>query len=134
MRAGIAPHIVYETSQAQAGVQLAREGLGGMFGSGFALSVDVPGMAAVPVVVFSDFTCPFCHVTEAALRRLEDEGAAAPRYAAFDMLAGREVRVELDGQWQHGTALGLADDGALRVRIDGRERLLHAGEVSVRAA
>ncbi len=50
------------------------------------------------------------------------------------MLAGREVRVELEGQWQHGTALGLADDGALRVRIDGRERLLHAGEVSVRAA
>jgi predicted DsbA family dithiol-disulfide isomerase len=42
-------------------------------------------MAAVPVVVFSDFTCPFCHVTEAALRRLEDEGVAAPRYAAFEL-------------------------------------------------
>jgi predicted DsbA family dithiol-disulfide isomerase len=42
-------------------------------------------MAAVPVVVFSDFTCPFCHVTEAALRRLEDEGLAAPRYAAFEL-------------------------------------------------
>jgi len=32
-----------------------------------------------------------------------------------------------------GTALGLADDGALRVRIDGNERVFHAGEVSVRA-
>lgn len=32
-----------------------------------------------------------------------------------------------------GTALGLADDGALRVRIDGSERVFHAGEVSVRA-
>jgi predicted DsbA family dithiol-disulfide isomerase len=42
-------------------------------------------MAAVPVLAFSDFTCPFCHVTEAALRRLEDEGLAAPRYAAFEL-------------------------------------------------
>jgi predicted DsbA family dithiol-disulfide isomerase len=42
-------------------------------------------MAAVPVVVFSDFTCPFCHVTEAALRRLENEGLAALRYAAFEL-------------------------------------------------
>lgn len=42
-------------------------------------------MAAVPVVAFSDFTCPFSHVTEAALRRLEDEGVAAPRYAAFEL-------------------------------------------------
>ena len=42
-------------------------------------------MAAVPVLVFSDFTSPFCHVTEAALRRLEAEGLAAPRYAAFEL-------------------------------------------------
>ncbi|HEX8904054.1 MAG TPA: hypothetical protein VF771_04390, partial [Longimicrobiaceae bacterium] len=42
-------------------------------------------MAAVPVLAFSDFTSPFCHVTEAALRRLEDEGVAAPRYAAFEL-------------------------------------------------
>jgi predicted DsbA family dithiol-disulfide isomerase len=42
-------------------------------------------MAAVQVLMFSDFTCPFCHVTEAALRRLEDEGLAAPRYAAFEL-------------------------------------------------
>jgi len=40
---------------------------------------------AVPVVAFSDFTCPFCYVTEAALRRLEREGLAAPRYAAFEL-------------------------------------------------
>ncbi|AWH23863.1 bifunctional biotin--[acetyl-CoA-carboxylase] ligase/biotin operon repressor BirA [Stenotrophomonas sp. YAU14D1_LEIMI4_1] len=71
-----------------------------------------------------------------ALETFDRDGLAPflPRYAALDMLAGQEVRVELDGQWQYGTALGLADDGALRVRIDGRERLLHAGEVSVRAA
>ncbi|MDT3501890.1 bifunctional biotin--[acetyl-CoA-carboxylase] ligase/biotin operon repressor BirA [Stenotrophomonas maltophilia] len=71
-----------------------------------------------------------------ALEEFDREGLAPflPRYAAFDMLAGREVRVELEGQWQHGTALGLADDGALRVSIDGCERRLHAGEVTVRAA
>ena len=42
-------------------------------------------MAGVPVLIFSDFTSPFCHVTEAALRRLEDEGLAAPRYAAYEL-------------------------------------------------
>jgi BirA family biotin operon repressor/biotin-[acetyl-CoA-carboxylase] ligase len=31
-------------------------------------------------------------------------------------------------------ALGLAPDGALRVRVDGIEQRVHAGEVSVRAA
>ncbi|NIJ70624.1 bifunctional biotin--[acetyl-CoA-carboxylase] ligase/biotin operon repressor BirA [Xanthomonas sp. 60] len=56
-----------------------------------------------------------------------------PRYAALDCLTGREVRVELHGHWREGQALGLAEDGALRVRIDGSEHLLHAGEVSVRA-
>lgn len=42
-------------------------------------------MAAVPVVVFSDFTCPFSYVTEAALWRLQDEERAAPVYAAFEL-------------------------------------------------
>ena len=63
----------------------------------------------------------------------EGLGPFLPRYAALDCLSGREVRVELQGQWLDGQALGLAEDGALRVRIDGSERLLHAGEVSVRA-
>ena len=40
---------------------------------------------AVPVLVFSDFTCPYSYVTEAALRRLEDEGIATVRYAAFEL-------------------------------------------------
>lgn len=34
-------------------------------------------MGLVPVLVFSDFTCPFSRVTEAAVRRLEDEGTVA---------------------------------------------------------
>ena len=70
-----------------------------------------------------------------ALALFDRQGLAPflPRYAALDSLAGREVRVELGGAWQDGRALGLAEDGALRVDIDGREQPVHAGEVSVRA-
>ena len=45
---------------------------------------------------------------------------------------GPRVRLECEGGWQEGDALGLAADGALRVRIDGVEQRVHAGEVSVR--
>jgi DNA-binding transcriptional LysR family regulator len=48
-QAGAPLDIVYETSQAQNGVRLAREGVGGMFGSGFVFGDDLPGMVAVPV-------------------------------------------------------------------------------------
>jgi len=70
-----------------------------------------------------------------ALAAFEQDGLAPflPRYAALDCLAGRAVRIEDAGTWRDGEALGLAEDGALRVRIDGRERVFHAGEVSVRA-
>ncbi len=70
-----------------------------------------------------------------ALDAFEQQGLAPflARYAALDSLAGREVQVEEGGVLFAGTALGLADDGALRVRIDGSERVFHAGEVSVRA-
>jgi len=70
-----------------------------------------------------------------ALAQFEEEGLAPflPRYAALDALAGRAIRAEVGGHWLEGQALGVAEDGALRVRIDGMERSLHAGEVSVRA-
>jgi len=70
-----------------------------------------------------------------ALEEFDRNGLAPflPRYAALDCLAGREVRVEQGGQWQQGVALGLADDGALRVRMGDQEQHVHAGEVSVRA-
>ncbi len=70
-----------------------------------------------------------------ALEAFERDGLAPflPRYAALDSLAGRTVRVDDGGVMHEGQALGLADDGALRVRIDGSERVFHAGEVSVRA-
>src|SRR5690606_8797719 len=56
------------------------------------------------------------------------------RYAPFDLLQGRRVRIEAEAGMREGDALGLAGDGALRVRIDGAEQRVHAGEVSVRAA
>ena len=47
-------------------------------------------------------------------------------------IAGREVVLH-GGEGDHvGTALGLAGDGALRVRLADGERAFHAGEVSVR--
>ena len=56
------------------------------------------------------------------------------RFAAFDVLAGREVTVR-DGNREHtGTARGLADDGGLRLVLpSGEARVFHAGEASVRA-
>jgi len=71
-----------------------------------------------------------------ALDAFDAEGLPAflPRYRALDALAGRAVTIHAGDDVQDGHALGLADDGALRVRIDARERSIHAGEVSVRAA
>lgn len=67
-----------------------------------------------------------------------DAAGLAPfldRYAAFDALAGQAVSVHGADATHQGIALGLADDGALRVRLDdGEERRFHAGEVSVRRA
>jgi len=70
-----------------------------------------------------------------ALEDFERDGLAPflPRYAALDSLSGRSVRVDDNGVLHEGTAVGLAEDGALRVRIEGSERVFHAGEVSVRA-
>lgn len=57
-----------------------------------------------------------------------------PRYARLDALAGREVTLHADAGTQAGQALGLATDGALRVRIGEVEQCVHSGDISVRAA
>lgn len=70
-----------------------------------------------------------------ALDRFDAEGLAPflSAYARYDALAGQPVRV-LAGEGEYaGTALGLAADGALRVRTASGERSVHAGEVSLRA-
>lgn len=70
-----------------------------------------------------------------ALVQFEAEGLAPflPRWHELDALVGHAVRV-LDGARTHeGAALGVDASGALRLRIDGAERLFHTGEVSLRA-
>ena len=72
-----------------------------------------------------------------ALEQFDREGLAPfrERYAAFDALRDREVAVLGAGDALHGVALGLAEDGGLRVRMPNDDvRTVHAGEVSVRAA
>ncbi|MEP6634825.1 MAG: bifunctional biotin--[acetyl-CoA-carboxylase] synthetase/biotin operon repressor, partial [Luteimonas sp.] len=68
------------------------------------------------------------------LDRFDAEGLAPflSAYRQFDALAGRDIEVQSGERRESGIALGVATDGALRVRIDGTERELHAGEVSVR--
>jgi BirA family transcriptional regulator, biotin operon repressor / biotin---[acetyl-CoA-carboxylase] ligase len=71
-----------------------------------------------------------------ALAQFDANGLAPflARYTRLDALAGRAIALHADGIARSAHALGLADDGALRVRIEGREQRVHSGEVSVRAA
>ncbi|WP_101925261.1 MULTISPECIES: bifunctional biotin--[acetyl-CoA-carboxylase] ligase/biotin operon repressor BirA [Luteimonas] len=69
-----------------------------------------------------------------ALARFDADGLAPflPRFAAVDALAGRAVTVH-GGQGEcDGDALGIADDGALRVALSTGVASFHAGEISVR--
>lgn len=53
-------------------------------------------------------------------------------YRAYDVMAGRMVRVERNGQWHEGMALGIDDRGALLVRHPEGIQSYWSGEVSVR--
>lgn len=56
-----------------------------------------------------------------------------PRYALVDALAMQPVDLHGASAIRSGVALGVAADGALRVRsADGQEHRIHSGEVSVR--
>ena len=70
-----------------------------------------------------------------ALEQFDAHGLAPflPRYAQLDALAGRDVVLHGEGGTRAGQALGIAADGALRVRVDGIEHHVHSGEISVRA-
>ncbi|HYM86199.1 MAG TPA: bifunctional biotin--[acetyl-CoA-carboxylase] ligase/biotin operon repressor BirA [Pseudoxanthomonas sp.] len=69
-----------------------------------------------------------------ALDEFDAEGLAPfrARYARFDALAGREVAIHAGDGVHTGVAAGIAEDGALQVRIGDAQRVFHAGEVSVR--
>ncbi len=68
---------------------------------------------------------------------LFDRQGLAPflsRHAALDALRGQQVVVHAASGPFSALALGIAEDGALRVREEsGNERCVHAGDVSVRA-
>lgn len=95
---------------------------------------DLDTLAGAPVSRNTVVAVLLSHLLP-ALDQFEREGLAPflSRYAALDVLAGRQVRVEEAGVLHEGLACGLAEDGALRVCIEGTERHFHAGEVSVRA-
>jgi BirA family biotin operon repressor/biotin-[acetyl-CoA-carboxylase] ligase len=69
------------------------------------------------------------------LQRLESEGFEPFRkgWDRFDLLKGRRVRIEGNGGFHSGTALGIDDNGGLSIDIDGYgQQVLHAAEVSIR--
>lgn len=51
----------------------------------------------------------------------------------YDLLIGRQVEIRSANQCHLGEHLGIDRSGALRLNINGVERLFHAGEVSLRA-
>ena len=69
-----------------------------------------------------------------ALDLFDREGLAPfrKRFAPIDALDDVPVVIHNGNETMHGTAVGIADDGALRVVVDGVTRAFHAGEVSVR--
>lgn len=92
-----------------------------------ALASPLPGRDALAAALLAQLL--------PALDRFDRDGLAPflAGYARHDVLAGAPVRVLAgDGQEHSGIAEGLADDGALRVRIGPAVRDFHAGEVSLR--
>lgn len=96
--------------------------------------VDIAALSALPPSRNRIAAAVLEHLLP-ALALFDREGLAPllPRFAALDALNGRQVRVLSEQQQCSGIAEGIAEDGALRVRIDGVLRLVHAGEISVRA-
>lgn len=70
------------------------------------------------------------------LARFEREGLApfVEGWARHDVLAGQRVRLHVGDRVIDGVALGIAADGALRLRDASGEHHHHAGEASLRAA
>ncbi len=69
-----------------------------------------------------------------AIDRFDAEGLAPflSRFDALDALRDADVAATIGGVAHAGVAVGIADDGALRLRTTAGEILLRAGEVSVR--
>ena len=91
-------------------------------------------MAAVPVVVFSDFACPFSYVTEAALRRMQAAGEVEPTHLAWELYpAPAPLPSSDDGGWMDALR-PLADELGLPLRTPVPARTRKAHEAAAFAA
>jgi len=71
----------------------------------------------LPVTIFSDFTCPFCYLTEAALWRHDEAGRVAVRYRALELYPpGTELPLPAtDADWENAVQ-PLAEQLGLHLR------------------
>lgn len=91
-------------------------------------------MAAVPVVVFSDFACPFSYVTEAALRRMQAAGEVAATHLAWELYPAPAPLPPADaGEWMDALR-PLANELGLALRIPPPARTRKAHEAAAFAA
>jgi predicted DsbA family dithiol-disulfide isomerase len=91
-------------------------------------------MAAVPVVVFSDFACPFSYVTEAALRRMRAAGEVDPTHLAWELYPAPAPLPPADGgEWMEALR-PLADELGLALRVPAPVRTRKAHEAAAFAA
>jgi len=126
----MAPGSADGARQVVVGVGLNIEPLGDAetapFGSGYACLQELDPAASAPLALHR-VALPLWR----ALQDFERHGLAPllPRFAARDVLAGRPVQA---GD-RHGTACGIAPDGALLLRdAAGQIHAVHSGEVSAR--
>lgn len=91
-------------------------------------------MAAVPVVVFSDFACPFSYVTEAALRRMEAAGEVELTHLAWELYP-EPARLPLadTGEWMDALR-PLADELGIVLQVPAPVRTRKAHEAAAFAA
>jgi predicted DsbA family dithiol-disulfide isomerase len=91
-------------------------------------------MAAVPVVVFSDFACPFSYVTEAALRRMQAAGQVEPTHLAWELYPAPAPLPAADaGEWLNALR-PLADELGLPLQVPAPVRTRKAHEAAAFAA
>ncbi|HEX2081694.1 MAG TPA: DsbA family protein [Longimicrobium sp.] len=85
---------------------------------------------AIPVVVFSDFACPFSYVTEAALRRMEAAGEVEPTYLAWELYPAPAPLPPSDaGEWMDALR-PLADELGIPLRLPPPVRTRKAHEAA----
>lgn len=57
-----------------------------------------------------------------------------PRWLEYDICSGREVQILENDMTYYGDCVGIDETGALKVVVDGVEKLLYAADVSVRVS